>query len=80
MWAGLLSNKKIAVVLWNRGSSRATVIVYWSDIGLDPITTVNARDLWAVRSLIYIYIYIFEHLHLIINGIDIIYTQIYMIS
>jgi alpha-galactosidase len=60
VWAGPLSNNKIAVVLWNRGSSRATVTAYWSDIGLDPTTTVNARDLWAVRSLIiYIYIYIF---------------------
>ncbi|KAJ6857825.1 alpha-galactosidase-like [Populus alba x Populus x berolinensis] len=47
VWAGPLSNNKIAVVLWNRGSSRATVTAYWSDIGLDPITTVNARDLWA---------------------------------
>ncbi|KAG6740151.1 hypothetical protein POTOM_057789 [Populus tomentosa] len=47
VWAGPLSNKKITVVLWNRGSSRATVTAYWSDIGLDPTTTVNARDLWA---------------------------------
>ncbi|KAG6741165.1 hypothetical protein POTOM_056654 [Populus tomentosa] len=47
VWAGPLSNTKIAVVLWNRGSSRATVTAYWSDIGLDPTTTVNARDLWA---------------------------------
>nr|TKS00820.1 hypothetical protein D5086_0000179640 [Populus alba] len=47
VWAGPLSNNKIAVVLWNRGSSRATVTAYWSDIGLDPTTTVNARDLWA---------------------------------
>ncbi|XP_011017548.1 PREDICTED: alpha-galactosidase-like [Populus euphratica] len=47
VWAGPLSNNKIAVVLWNRGSSRATVTAYWSDIGLDSTTTVNARDLWA---------------------------------
>lgn len=47
VWAGPLSNKKVAVVLWNRCSSRATVTAYWSDIGLDSTTTVNARDLWA---------------------------------
>ncbi|KAJ6732074.1 ALPHA-GALACTOSIDASE-LIKE PROTEIN [Salix purpurea] len=47
VWAGPLSNKKVAVVLWNRCSSRATVTAYWSDIGLESATTVNARDLWA---------------------------------
>ncbi|KAF9663044.1 hypothetical protein SADUNF_Sadunf18G0117300 [Salix dunnii] len=47
VWAGPLSNKKVAVVLWNRYSSRATVTASWSDIGLDSTTTVNARDLWA---------------------------------
>ncbi|KAG6741166.1 hypothetical protein POTOM_056655 [Populus tomentosa] len=52
VWAGPLSNNKIAVVLWNRGSSRATVTAYWSDIGLDPTTTVNARDLWALLCLV----------------------------
>ncbi|KAJ6758828.1 ALPHA-GALACTOSIDASE 2 [Salix koriyanagi] len=38
---------EVAVVLWNRCSSRATVTAYWSDIGLESTTTVNARDLWA---------------------------------
>ncbi|KAG5220396.1 hypothetical protein OIU77_005551 [Salix suchowensis] len=47
VWAGSLSNKKVAVVLWNRCSSRATVTAYWSDIGLESTTTVSARDLWA---------------------------------
>ncbi|KAJ6372857.1 hypothetical protein OIU76_027230 [Salix suchowensis] len=47
VWAGSLSNKKVAVVLWNRRSSRATVTAYWSDIGLESTTTVSARDLWA---------------------------------
>ncbi|EEF36784.1 alpha-galactosidase [Ricinus communis] len=48
VWAGPLSNRKVAIVLWNRGSSRATVTAYWSDIGLNNSTTmVHARDLWA---------------------------------
>lgn len=38
----------MAVVLWNRGSSPATITAEWSDIGLSSSTVVNARDLWAV--------------------------------
>jgi len=51
VWAGPLSNNKVAVVLWNRSSSKATVTASWSDIGLKPETTVDARDLWEVRYL-----------------------------
>ncbi|WCJ29153.1 Alpha-galactosidase [Euphorbia peplus] len=47
VWAGLLSHRKIAIVLWNKGSSKATVTAYWSDIGLNSTTTVHVRDLWA---------------------------------
>ncbi|PNY08426.1 alpha-galactosidase 2 [Trifolium pratense] len=46
VWAGPLSNNKVAVILWNRSSSNATVIASWSDIGLKPGTIVDARDLW----------------------------------
>ncbi|KAK7269015.1 hypothetical protein RIF29_21730 [Crotalaria pallida] len=46
VWAGPLSGNKIAVVLWNRSSSNATVTASWSDLGLEPGTTVDARDLW----------------------------------
>ncbi|KAK3415104.1 hypothetical protein EUGRSUZ_H00669 [Eucalyptus grandis] len=46
VWAGPLSTNKVAVVLWNRGSSRATVTASWSDIGLNSTTVVKARDLW----------------------------------
>ncbi|KAK9931427.1 hypothetical protein M0R45_018702 [Rubus argutus] len=46
VWAGSLSDNRVAVVLWNRGSSKATVTAYWSDIGLKPTTVVEARDLW----------------------------------
>ncbi|XP_018827045.2 alpha-galactosidase-like [Juglans regia] len=47
VWAGPLSNKKVAVVLWNKGPSKATVTAYWSDISLESTTVVSARDLWA---------------------------------
>ncbi|KAF5445300.1 hypothetical protein F2P56_034361 [Juglans regia] len=46
VWAGPLSDGKIAVVLWNRGPTEATVTAYWSDIGLESATVVSARDLW----------------------------------
>ncbi|XP_030553302.1 alpha-galactosidase-like isoform X2 [Rhodamnia argentea] len=46
VWAGPLSANRVAVVLWNRGSSRATVTATWSDIGLSSTTLVHARDLW----------------------------------
>lgn len=49
VWAGPLSGKRVAVVLWNRGFWRANITANWSDIGLSPSTTVTARDLWEVR-------------------------------
>ncbi|KAK8656499.1 hypothetical protein V6N13_098448 [Hibiscus sabdariffa] len=50
VWAGPLVNNRVAVVLWNRGSSMANITAYWSDIGLKPSTVVDARDLWAHSS------------------------------
>ncbi|KAK4479238.1 hypothetical protein RD792_014749 [Penstemon davidsonii] len=47
VWGGPLSGNRVAVVLWNRGSSEATITAYWSDIGLNSATVVDARDLWA---------------------------------
>jgi len=47
VWAGPHSKNRVAVVLWNRGSSKAAITAYWSDIGLKPSTVVKARDLWA---------------------------------
>uniref|UniRef100_A0A5B7C7T9 Alpha-galactosidase n=2 Tax=Davidia involucrata TaxID=16924 RepID=A0A5B7C7T9_DAVIN len=47
IWAGPLSNKRVALVLWNRGVSKANITAYWSYIGLKPTTVVKARDLWA---------------------------------
>jgi len=52
VWAGPLSKNKVAVVLWNRSSSNATVTASWSDIGLEPETIVDARDLWEVKYLV----------------------------
>ncbi|KAK4280527.1 hypothetical protein QN277_012144 [Acacia crassicarpa] len=46
VWAGPLSDNKVAVVLLNRSLSKATVNASWSDVGLDPEKTVDARDLW----------------------------------
>lgn len=47
VWAGPLRRNRVAVALWNRGSSEATITAYWSDIGLNSTALVNARDLWA---------------------------------
>ncbi|XP_007036954.2 PREDICTED: alpha-galactosidase [Theobroma cacao] len=47
VWAGPLSDNKVAVVLWNRGSRKANVTALWSDIGLQPTVAVKARDLWT---------------------------------
>lgn len=52
VWAGPLSDNNIAVILWNRSSSNATVTASWSDIGLEPGTIVDARDLWMVRYIV----------------------------
>ncbi|XP_052181290.1 alpha-galactosidase-like [Diospyros lotus] len=47
VWAGPLAGGKVAVILWNRGGSEATITANWSDIGLDRATVVTARELWA---------------------------------
>lgn len=46
VWAGPLSDNRLAVVLWNRSSSKAIVTASWSDLGLEPGTSIDARDLW----------------------------------
>ncbi|KAH7529503.1 hypothetical protein FEM48_Zijuj05G0190800 [Ziziphus jujuba var. spinosa] len=47
VWAGPLSGNRTAVVLWNRGPSKALITAYWSDIGLKQTTVVKANDLWT---------------------------------
>ncbi|XP_057787728.1 alpha-galactosidase-like isoform X3 [Salvia miltiorrhiza] len=51
VWGGALSRNRVAVALWNRGSSEATISAYWSDLGLNSTAVVNARDLWAHSTL-----------------------------
>ncbi|XP_021750610.1 alpha-galactosidase-like isoform X2 [Chenopodium quinoa] len=46
VWAGPLTQRRMAVILWNKGSSSSNITAYWSDIGLKPTTIVDARDLW----------------------------------
>ncbi|KAH0465373.1 hypothetical protein IEQ34_005476 [Dendrobium chrysotoxum] len=53
VWAGPLSGGKVAVVLWNRGSSQASITVDFADIGLNSSSVVGARDLWKVAYIMY---------------------------
>lgn len=54
VWAGPLSGNRVAVVLWNRGSSKATITANWSDIGLklNHSAVVHARDLWEHKTVL----------------------------
>lgn len=50
VWAGPLSEYRVAVLLLNKFSDRRSEITAeWEDIGLDPSTLVQARDLWKVK-------------------------------
>ncbi|KAI5082671.1 hypothetical protein GOP47_0002414 [Adiantum capillus-veneris] len=51
VWAGPLSGKRVAVVLWNKGSSTSLITVQWTDIGLSPSTNMKPRDLWQKQDL-----------------------------
>ncbi|PIN08188.1 Alpha-D-galactosidase (melibiase) [Handroanthus impetiginosus] len=46
VWAGPLSGQRLAVVLWNRGSKPATIVVGWAALGLQSSIRVSVRDLW----------------------------------
>jgi alpha-galactosidase len=50
--ASPLGGNRLAVVLWNRSSAKATVTTSWSDLDLEPGTSVDVRDLWLVRDLV----------------------------
>eukprot|EP00249_Psilotum_nudum_P018602 c26881_g1_i4 orf=116-1372(+) len=50
VWAGPLTDNRVAVVLWNRRDSEADITAHWADIGLPPTTVVAVRDLWQHRS------------------------------
>ncbi|URE27616.1 alpha-galactosidase, partial [Musa troglodytarum] len=47
VWCSPLRRGRVAVVMWNRGSSPASIMAKWTDIGLQPSAVVNTRDLWA---------------------------------
>lgn len=70
MWAGPLSGKRVAVILWNRSSSNATVTASWSDIGLNPGTIVDARDLWEVIYFGWTYFTVLSKVLKIFYGFD----------
>ncbi|EFJ33749.1 hypothetical protein SELMODRAFT_83268 [Selaginella moellendorffii] len=46
IWAGPLSLKRTAVVIWNRCEGDADIEVSWQEISLHPSTRVTIRDLW----------------------------------
>ncbi|KAG0543073.1 hypothetical protein BDA96_02G158000 [Sorghum bicolor] len=47
VWAGPLSGGRVAVVLWNRGPTQASITASWSSIGLSTSAVVDAHDLWT---------------------------------
>eukprot|EP00268_Persea_americana_P044607 TRINITY_DN4509_c0_g1_i6.p1 TRINITY_DN4509_c0_g1~~TRINITY_DN4509_c0_g1_i6.p1 ORF type:complete len:231 (+),score=17.65 TRINITY_DN4509_c0_g1_i6:1601-2293(+) len=47
VWAGPITGKRVAVVLWNRGSSQASITANWYDVGLPSNAIVTVRDLWV---------------------------------
>ncbi|XP_022725696.1 alpha-galactosidase 1-like isoform X1 [Durio zibethinus] len=51
IWAAALSGYRVAVVLLNRGPVRYSVTARWDDIGLDPKSVVEARDIWEHKTL-----------------------------
>ncbi|KAE8660960.1 Alpha-galactosidase [Hibiscus syriacus] len=53
IWAARLSDYRISVVLLNRGPVRYSTTARWGDIGLDPKTEVEARDLWEVLNCVH---------------------------
>ncbi|KAL3635888.1 Alpha-galactosidase 1 [Castilleja foliolosa] len=50
VWAGPLSNYRVAVVLLNRGPGRTAITAYWDDIGIPVGSSVIARDLWESQE------------------------------
>jgi len=51
VWAGPLSDGSIGVILFNRGTSSASITANFTDIGLTPNSKANVRDLWAHQDL-----------------------------
>jgi alpha-galactosidase len=51
IWAGPLSNYRVALVLLNRASMHKTITANWDDIGIQEKSVVEARDLWEHKTL-----------------------------
>jgi hypothetical protein len=52
VWAKpLAASGSLAVLLLNRTTSAAPIIVSWSELGLDPSSPVAVRDIWAQKDL-----------------------------
>lgn len=58
VWAGPLTENRVAVALWNRCSKAATITAAWGTLGLESSTSVSVRDLWKVRTFAFIDIHI----------------------
>ncbi|XP_031477911.1 alpha-galactosidase-like isoform X2 [Nymphaea colorata] len=50
VWAGPLRQGRVAVVLWNRGSSQSSITAKWEDIGLNSTAVVDVRDVWMHQT------------------------------
>ena len=59
VWSGKLSLGRTVLLLWNRSGQTATITATWSDIGLENGTPVTVRDLWKVKSLLFVPSYLF---------------------
>lgn len=50
IWAGPLSDYRVALVILNREPERTAITAEWDDIGLPSNTLVEARDLWEHKT------------------------------
>ncbi|WCJ20059.1 Alpha-galactosidase [Euphorbia peplus] len=51
VWAGPLSEHRLAVVLWNRCPKASTITAQWDALGLESGTNVSVRDLWLHKDV-----------------------------
>jgi len=51
VWSKPLADGSRAVLLWNRGSTAATISVDWAMLGYPASLTMKARDLWLHKDL-----------------------------
>ena len=50
VWASLLIDGKIGVVLFNRSPQADQITAHWSDIGADAAQKFAVRDVWAAAD------------------------------